>query len=134
MHVSFIESSSFDMLNFLKFLVFTIAFCGFEVQAQVSSVEGVTPLEGVQITRPSNATSDAQREDKYWDDVKAVGNKDAFEAYINAYPRGRYLNLAKANLSQLKANNSNVTKKNDESDLGLFIFKSILDEMIKNNE
>ena len=69
--------------------------------AQVSDGEGVTPLEGVQIVRPSNVTNEAQREDKFWDETKAIGNWEAFEAYINAYPKGRYVNLAKANLSQL---------------------------------
>ena len=81
-------------------LVFALFFWVSNAQAQVSSAEGMTPLEGVQISRPSNMISDAQREDKYWSDVKAVGNKEAFEAYINAYPRGRYVNLAKANISR----------------------------------
>ena len=115
-------------------LVFALFFWVSNAQAQVSSAEGMTPLEGVQISRPSNTISDAQREDKYWSDVKAVGNKEAFEAYINAYPRGRYVNLAKANISQLKASNSPTSKKNDDSDLGMLIFKTILEEMINNKD
>ena len=101
--------------------------------AQVSNVEGVTPLDGVQIVRPTSVTNEAQREDKYWDETKAIGNREAFEAYINAYPIGRYVNLAKANLSQLKANNPS-SKKTDDSDLGLKIFKIFLDEMINNKD
>jgi hypothetical protein len=115
-------------------LAFALFFWVCNAQAQVSSAEGMTPLEGVQISRPSNTISDAQREDKYWSDVKAVGNKEAFEAYINAYPRGRYVNLAKANISQLKASNSPPSKKNDDSDLGMLIFKTILEEMINNKD
>jgi hypothetical protein len=75
-----------------------------------------------------------QREDDYWSDAKKAGNKEAFEAYINAYPKGRYANLAKANISQLKTNTAPPPKKNDDSDLGLKIFKSFLDEMIKNKD
>ena len=101
--------------------------------AQVSNVEGVTPLEGVQIVRPSNVTNEAQREDKFWDDTKAIGNREAFEAYINAYPKGRYVTLAKANLSQLKANNP-PPKKTDDSDLGLKILNIFLDELINSKD
>ena len=121
------------MHGFLKYFLCASALCLCNAQAQVSSVEGVTPLEGVQINRASNLNTEAQREDKYWDDAKAVGNKDAFDAYLNAYPKGRYVNLAKANLSQLKANNPS-PKKTDDSDLGLKIFKIFLDEMINNKD
>jgi hypothetical protein len=121
------------MLSFSKHLLCIAVLFLCSAQAQISSVEGVTPLEGVQINRPLNLNTEAQREDKYWDDAKAVGNKDAFEAYLNAYPKGRYVNLAKANLSQLKANNPS-PKKTDDSDLGLKIFKIFLDEMIKSKD
>ena len=113
--------------------LFFALFITFNSIAQVSNVEGVTPLEGVQILRPTSVTNEAQREDKYWDETKAIGNREAFEAYINAYPKGRYVNLAKANLSQLKANNP-PPKKTDDSDLGLKIFKIFLDEMINNKD
>jgi hypothetical protein len=101
--------------------------------AQVSNVEGVTPLEGVQIVRPSNVTNEAQREDKFWDDTKTIGNREAFEAYLNVYPKGRYVTLAKANLAQLKANNP-PPKKTEDSDLGLKIFRIFLDEMINSKD
>ena len=47
------------------------------------------------------AMSAEQREDKFWDDAKAAGNREAFEAYLNAYPRGRYASLATANIARL---------------------------------
>ena len=99
------------------------------VSAQVSNVEGIAPLEGVQTARPSGSLSESQREDKYWDDTKVVGNTEAFEAYINAYPKGRYVNLAKANLSQLKENASLASKKKGDAELCLKIFKSLLNEI-----
>ena len=45
----------------------------------------------------------AQREDKFWDDAKAIGNKEAYQGYLNSYPVGRYADLAKANLASLVA-------------------------------
>jgi hypothetical protein len=45
--------------------------------------------------------SEAQKEDKFWDDAKSAGNKYAFEAYMGLYPNGRYVGLAKANLAKL---------------------------------
>ena len=47
------------------------------------------------------AKSAEQREDKFWDDAKAAGNREAFEAYLNSYPRGRYASLATANIARL---------------------------------
>ncbi len=44
-----------------------------------------------------------QREDQFWDDAKAAGNREAFEAYLNAYPRGRYASLAAANIARLSS-------------------------------
>jgi len=102
--------------------------------AQLSNVEGIAPMEGVQPSRVINAMNDAQREDKYWDDVKMLGSKEAFEAYLNTYPRGRYVNLAKANLTQLKSTVRPSNPKMDDSDIGLMIFKSILEEMINNKD
>ena len=48
------------------------------------------------------ATLDApNREDRFWDDTKAANNAEAYEAYLSAYPEGRYRGLARANLSRL---------------------------------
>jgi len=45
--------------------------------------------------------SPAQLEARFWDDTKAAGNKEAFEAYLKEYPTGRYANLARANIVRL---------------------------------
>ena len=45
--------------------------------------------------------SAGQREDGFWNDAKAVGNKEAFEGYLESYPAGRYVSLAKANIARL---------------------------------
>lgn len=44
--------------------------------------------------------SEAQKEEKFWEDAKSAGNKEAFEAYIGLYPNGRYIGLAKANIAK----------------------------------
>ena len=49
------------------------------------------------------ALTPAQREDKFWDDAQAAGNKAAYEAYLESYPAGRYVSLAKANIARLEA-------------------------------
>ena len=43
-----------------------------------------------------------QREDKFWDDAVAIGNSDAFDAYLSKYPSGQYAGLARAHLARLK--------------------------------
>lgn len=122
--------------------------------AQAGQQNAVAPPALAPTPAPATAVpavttiSPEQREDSYWSDTKAIGNKEAFEAYINAYPNGRYANLAKANIAQLKTNTASATaaatatatapapapNKNNDSDLGLKIFKSFLDEMIKNQD
>ena len=42
-----------------------------------------------------------QLEEKFWEDAKTAGNKEAFEAYLENYPRGRYAGLARANITRL---------------------------------
>jgi len=78
------------MKNSLRLLSFALVFLAVSAAAQVSNVEGLTPLDGVPTKRQTNIeSSDNQREDKFWEDVKSVGNKKAFEAYIKQYPYGR---------------------------------------------
>ena len=55
------------------------------------------------------AMSADQREDKFWDDAKAAGNREAFEAYLSAYPRGRYASLAAANIARLNSGATSAT-------------------------
>jgi putrescine transport system substrate-binding protein len=45
--------------------------------------------------------SESQKEDSFWNDAKAAGNIKAFEAYLKKYPKGRYLELALANIDRL---------------------------------
>ena len=57
-----------------------------------------------QVMPQSNAVPEmtqAQKEEKFWDDAKAAGNREAYEAYLESYPAGRYLSLAKANIARL---------------------------------
>ena len=49
------------------------------------------------------AINEALREDRFWEDTKSAGNRDGFEAYLDQYPRGRYANLARANINRLIA-------------------------------
>jgi formylglycine-generating enzyme required for sulfatase activity len=43
----------------------------------------------------------SQREDAFWNDAKAAGNREAFQAYLDSYPKGRYVSLARANVARL---------------------------------
>ena len=47
--------------------------------------------------------NEALREDRFWEDTKSAGNHDGFEAYLDQYPKGRYANLARANINRLIA-------------------------------
>lgn len=42
-----------------------------------------------------------QKDEKYWQEVKILSNRDAYEAYLQRYPRGLYASLAKAYLEKL---------------------------------
>jgi hypothetical protein len=53
------------------------------------------------VTPPASNNPD-QREDNYWNDVKAAGNTEAFDAYLKKYPNGNYVALANANINRLK--------------------------------
>ena len=66
---------------------------------------GAPPAPVDNIVRPSPvvvapALTAAQLEEKFWDDAKAAGNRDAFEAYLGSYPKGRYVSLARANIAR----------------------------------
>ncbi len=71
-----------------------------------------SPVQTTDTVRPSPVVapemSAAQREDAFWTDAKAAGNKEAFEAYVINYPTGRYANLAKANIARLSTANVQV--------------------------
>jgi hypothetical protein len=67
------------------------------------------PAAGSQTAEtPSTSTaaaplSDADREDRFWQDAKAPDNLEGFQAYLSLYPAGRYAGLARANVSRLSA-------------------------------
>ena len=68
------------MKNLLRLVSVALIFLTASAAAQVSNVDGLTPLEGVPTKRLTNIESrDNQREDKFWEDVKSAGNKKAFE-------------------------------------------------------
>ena len=74
---------------------------------------GAPPAPVDNIVRPNPvvvvpALTAAQLEEKFWDDAKGAGNKEAFEAYLINYPTGRYANLAKANIARLSTANVQV--------------------------
>ena len=51
--------------------------------------------------KPVPELAAAQREERFWDDAKAIGNKEAFEGYLASYPSGRYVSLANASIQRL---------------------------------
>jgi branched-chain amino acid transport system substrate-binding protein len=55
-----------------------------------------------QTAKPISTTTAAQLEEKFWDGATAAGNKAAFDAYLESYPKGRYAGLARANVERLK--------------------------------
>lgn len=65
-------------------------FCFGECGLITTSIENFIPV-----------MSNDQREDQFWDDVRNTANKEAYEAYLLAYPNGKFINLATANLSKL---------------------------------
>ena len=47
------------------------------------------------------AMDESRREERFWEDAKAAGNREGFEAYLDQYRNGRYASLARANLQRL---------------------------------
>jgi uncharacterized caspase-like protein len=56
----------------------------------------------------SPALTPEKKEDKFWEDAKLIGNKEAVEAYLAQYPAGRYATLAKAYLTRLLTTGANI--------------------------
>lgn len=50
------------------------------------------------VTKPSGATAEMV----FWQSIQNSDNPDSFQAYINRYPKGDYISLAKVNLRHLK--------------------------------
>ena len=60
------------------------------------------PLVAQSPAAPAAVTAE-QEERVFWEDAKAAGNQEAYEAYLENYPKGRYASLARANLARLNA-------------------------------
>lgn len=58
----------------------------------------------IAITTPPLGPTLQQREDFYWQEVKHAGNRQAYLAYIERYPKGTYVALARAWLSNSDVN------------------------------
>jgi hypothetical protein len=72
---------------------------------------GQAPADNIVRPNPvavAPAMTAEQREDAFWVDAKAAGNKEAFEGYLESYPRGRYVSLARANIARLSTANVQV--------------------------
>ncbi len=59
----------------------------------------VPPPAPVAPAAPAVVTAD--REERFWEDAKAAGNQEAYEAHLENYPKGRFASLARANLARL---------------------------------
>ena len=46
-------------------------------------------------------TNSIQLEEKFWDAAMVIGNRAAFDGYLQTYPKGRYVALARASLARL---------------------------------
>lgn len=44
---------------------------------------------------------EASREDRFWEDAKSADNAEGYEAYLAAYPSGRYRGLARAHVTRV---------------------------------
>jgi len=55
------------------------------------------------------ALGEAAREDQFWQDSKAPDNVEGYEAYLGAYPVGRYAGLARANIARFKGRSAGVS-------------------------
>lgn len=52
--------------------------------------------------RPKSNISDPEKD--LWEEVKVIGNLDAFGLYLDSYPQGKYTSLARAYVAKLKNN------------------------------
>ncbi|MDD2776761.1 MAG: SUMF1/EgtB/PvdO family nonheme iron enzyme [Gallionella sp.] len=59
--------------------------------------------------------TEAQIEDEFWEAIKNSAELANFEEYLRAYPRGRYLKLAKLKITQIKKNPTHIASENTTS-------------------
>ena len=62
---------------------------------------GPTAVQVAPVLANAAELTAANGEESFWGDAKLAGNREAFNAYLESYPVGRYASLAKANLARL---------------------------------
>ncbi len=72
-----------------------------ECVRQFLQSSGAVNRDNKKALKPATVNLPTQREDKFWDDAMLTGNKEAFNAYLGSYPKGRYAALAQANILRL---------------------------------
>ena len=65
-----------------------------ETVASGEAVEGVPGEEGLGLG--AGPQDEGAREDRFWEDAKGADSAEGYEAYLGAYPNGRYARLAEA--------------------------------------
>ena len=63
---------------------------------------GPAATAGVGPGATGSSANEGTREDQFWQDSKAPDNAEGYEAYLGAYPAGRYAGLARANIARFK--------------------------------
>ena len=59
----------------------------------------------------------AEREDAFWNEIKTLASKEAYEIYIKRYPNGKYVEVAKANIQSLTTTAPTNIAQNNSSTL-----------------
>lgn len=49
----------------------------------------------------ADPSAEAAREDRFWDEAKSADNAESYEAYLAAYPAGRYRTFARGHIARL---------------------------------
>jgi formylglycine-generating enzyme required for sulfatase activity len=72
-----------------------------ECVKQFLQSSGVTKPPEKAAKATGQPTNSIQLEEKFWDAAMVIGNRAAFEGYLQTYPKGRYVALARAGLERL---------------------------------
>lgn len=67
-----------------------------------AGIEALGDLPDAFVFTPLPAGAGLDREEAFWDVVRTMSNVDAFEAYLDAYPNGRFSALARAAIRDLE--------------------------------
>lgn len=97
-------------MRFLKLLFLLLI--PVSVNAQISG--GLPPVKKSEPQKPASSQTKsnniqvkseeniaAEREDAFWNEIKTLSSKEAYEIYLKRYPNGRYVEVAKANIQSL---------------------------------